>query len=263
MLGFILYSKKDIGKNKIFIEMLKKEFLQYDVETRLIILEEYDKREMPDFVINRSRDYLIARFFEEKNIPVFNSSKVTEVANNKLKTYCFLKGIVPYMRVDDNLSYPYVLKSCKGHGGCEVFMIENKEQLIQAQRLLGDVSYLKQEVASDLGKDFRVYIVGNKIKAAVLRTSTKSFKSNFSLGGEVQEYHLNREERQMVEKILEILPIDYGGIDFIFDRSRAVFNEIEDAVGARMLYQTSDIDIVKEYTEYIIEKLNYKKEELE
>ena len=41
-------------------------------------------------------------------------------------------------------------------------------------------------------------------------------------------------------------------IDFIIDdNDQLIFNEIEDVVGARMLYKCSDIDIVREYLSYI------------
>ena len=40
-------------------------------------------------------------------------------------------------------------------------------------------------------------------------------------------------------------------MDFVFDNGRAVFNEIEDAVGARMVYEKTDIDILKLYCDYI------------
>ena len=92
----------------------------------------------------------------------------------------------------------------------------------------------------------------------MLRTSTESFKSNYSLGGNVELYELNSEEKQMVNDILKVLYIDYGGIDFIFNDGKAVFNEIEDAVGARMLYQVSDIDIIKEYVQYISNRVLYR-----
>ena len=77
-----------------------------------------------------------------------------------------------------------------------------------------------QQCCSDLGRDVRVYIIGNKIIKAVLRTSTESFKSNYSLGGKVQEYTLNNEEKAMVERIVDKLPLDYAGIDFTFTGRR-------------------------------------------
>lgn len=36
--------------------------------------------------------------------------------------------------------------------------------------------FVKQQCCTDLGKDVRVYIIGNKVVAAVLRTSEKALK---------------------------------------------------------------------------------------
>ena len=152
--------------------------------------------------------------------------------------------------------YPYVIKSCSGHGGSQVFLVNNRKEEEQAVKAMNGQEYVVQQCCSDLGRDVRVYIIGNKIIKAVLRTSTESFKSNYSLGGKVQEYTLNNEEKAMVERIVDKLPLDYAGIDFTFHNGKAVFNEIEDAVGARMLYQVSDIDIVEMYIKYILEKLS-------
>ena len=42
------------------------------------------------------------------------------------------------------------------------------------------------------------------------------------------------------------------GIDFVFHRGKMVFNEIEDVVGARMLYSKTDINIVSLYLDFIL-----------
>lgn len=60
----------------------------------------------------------------------------------------------------------------------------------------------------------------------------------------------------MVKQILNKFQIDYGGIDFTFHNGKAVFNEIEDAVGARMLYSVCDIDIAKLFVDYIIGEIS-------
>ena len=138
----------------------------------------------------------------------------------------------------------------------QVFLVNNSKEEEQAVKAMNGQEYVVQQCCSDLGRDVRVYIIGNKIIKAVLRTSTESFKSNYSLGGKVQEYTLNNEEKAMVERIVDKLPLDYAGIDFTFNNGKAVFNEIEDAVGARMLYQVSDIDIVEMYIKYILEQLS-------
>ena len=69
-------------------------------------------------------------------------------------------------------------------------------------------------------------------------------------------YFLKAVEQELVQKIIDLFDFDMVGIDFILDdNGNLVFNEIEDVVGARMLYQCSDIDIVKEYLCYISKKI--------
>ena len=134
-------------------------------------------------------------------------------------------------------------------------MVNNKQEEEKAIEAIGQDEYVMQQCCSDLGRDVRAYIIGNKIVAAVLRTSKDSFKSNYSLGGNVEQYQLNAREKDMINAILKKLPVDYAGIDFTFHNGKAVFNEIEDAVGARMLYQVSDKDIAKLFVSYIVKVL--------
>ena len=42
-----------------------------------------------------------------------------------------------------------------------------------------------------------------------------------------------------------------AGVDMLYDHGHPVIGEIEDVVGSRMLYQTSDIDIVALYLDEI------------
>lgn len=274
MTGYMIYEKNDAQKNKMYVEMHKEAFADFGVDIKLVLTDKiYKEYKMelgkPDFVINRSRDYIISKEYEKIGIRVFNSSEVTRIANNKGLTYKFLKGKVPFMpteyeklmlisgvNVNNNLiSYPYVLKSCSGHGGSQVFMINsNDDEEIAIKKIKND-KFVKQQCCTDLGKDVRVYIIGNKVVAAVLRTSEKSFKSNYSLGGNVSLYDLNETERKYVDTITQMLPMDFAAIDFIFNNGQAAFNEIEDAAGARMLYSISDIDIVKMQVEYMMKEL--------
>lgn len=269
MKGWLIYSAVDVEKNKYYIQMYVDRFKEHSIEIELVIVEELENMEEyvrfnhVDFAINRSRNHIIGELLEQKGVRVFNSSLVTEIANNKGITYEFLKEVVPFLTVkygdeiieskieNKGFKYPYVLKSCSGHGGNQVFLVNNVEEEKKTVEAMNGDEYVVQQCCSDLGRDVRVYIIGNKIIKAVLRTSKESFKSNYSLGGNVEEYILNKEEIQMVNKITEKLPLDYAGIDFTFHNGKAVFNEIEDAVGARMLYKVSDIDIVGMYVEYI------------
>ena len=65
-------------------------------------------------------------------------------------------------------------------------------------------------------------------------------------------------EKSLVKRILSLVESDYIGIDFLFDGGHLIFNEIEDTVGARMVYDKTDIDIIKLYCDYIKKNIQYK-----
>ena len=99
-------------------------------------------------------------------------------------------------------------------------------------------------------------MIGKEIIAAVLRTAKEGFKSNFSLGGEVRLYELSEEEKNLVYRIIKQFEIGMVGIDFIIgDEGELIFNEIEDVVGSRMLYQCSEINLVEKYLKYILSQI--------
>ena len=252
MKGWIIYNREDAEKNIAFISRLSAELAKYDIETRLVFSDSEPKKETPSFAINRSRDYKIAERLENKGVKVFNESSLTKLSNNKLKAYQFFEGKVPQMKLVNE--YPYVLKSLDGHGGGEVFMVESREEEDKAVLALGTKDYLRQEVCSDLGKDKRVYIVGGEVVAVVLRESD-DFRSNYSLGGRASATTLDEKEREIVDRITKLVNIDYAGIDLMYHNGEPVFNEIEDPVGARMLYENTDIDIVEIFIKYIVDNL--------
>ena len=115
--------------------------------------------------------------------------------------------------------------------------------------------FVYQKPASDLGKDLRVWLIGGKIEAAILRESKNDFRANFCLGGRASLYLLSDEEKRLIYKIASLIKYDYIGIDFVFNSGKIVFNEIEDSVGARMLYSLTDIDIIKRFCGHIIHEM--------
>ena len=141
---------------------------------------------------------------------------------------------------------PFVKKPKSSHGGNGVVMCHSAEEY--------DENQVCQMPASDLGRDVRVWVLGGEIVASILRVSDTDFRSNYCLGGRAELYDLSAEEMAEVQKIIDLvspLGAHYYGIDFVFNHGKAVFNELEDTVGARMVYDLTDIDIIDRYIEYI------------
>ena len=159
-----------------------------------------------------------------------------------------------------------VVKTVDGHGGSQVFLASDQDGVLTKS---GHSDFVIQPKVQGKGQDIRVYVIGKEIIAAVCRTVQKrrrdnsdgsspfeaaeDFRANFSLGGKVSLYMLSQAERELVEKISSFFSFGMVGIDFLTDcNGQFIFNEIEDVVGARMLYQCSDINLVGRYLDYII-----------
>ena len=97
--------------------------------------------------------------------------------------------------------------------------------------------------------DLRVYIIGKKIVGAIKRQANNSFRANFSLGGSVTSYQCDKEILDYVNQVVQVFDFGMVGIDFILD-------EIEDVVGARMLYQCQpDVHLLEQYFAFVSDKL--------
>lgn len=238
MSGILIYSKYEAERNKFAVKKFKEKL---DVD--LVFEEELDYNSYPDFVVNRTNNYKIAKAFEEKGIRAFNPSSLTRLVNDKQKCYEFMqKNGIEIMPINYS-GIPFVKKAAAGKGGTEVFMLDTAEPF--------EDGWVYQKPASDLGRDLRVWLIGDEIICSVLRESKTDFRSNFCLGGSASVYTLSAEEKALVYKIASLVDHDYIGIDFVFNNGRIVFNEIEDTVGARMVYDQTDIDILSIYCDYI------------
>ncbi len=304
MVAWLIYHRENANYNKRYIEFYKEEGAKLGIDVKLLLVEElkfgvhknkwflaYQKEELskPDFVICRAIYPLLSRQLEMMGIPVFNNSMVSEVCNDKARTYqylaktgitmvdtCFYKN----EQVKDVLSQmhkPAVIKAVDGHGGNQVFLTSGEDaaraedQNARTDRLeQGAMSQEQQNIiagikSSDVviqpltgsrNQDLRVYVIGREIIAAVLRTAREGFKSNFSLGGEVSLYQLSPQEITIVNRIINEFEFGLVGIDFIIgDEDELIFNEIEDVAGSRMLYQCADINIVERYLKYILRQI--------
>lgn len=238
MKPIIVYSSEEARRNAFTVNKFKNAF-----EIELVTP---DYRGDAGFVINRSNDYEIAKYYEDRGIRVFNGADFTRLANDKQLCYDFMEQNAVEIMPTRYRSVPFVKKPKNSHGGKGVVMCFDEADY--------DENSVCQKPASDLGKDVRIWVLGGEIIASFIRISDTDFRSNYCLGGRAEPYELNEEEKSKINRIIDLvtpLGADYYGIDFVFDNGKAVFNELEDAVGARMLYANTDIDIIEMYINYI------------
>ena len=248
----MLYHRADAEKNTGFIELFRRECGRYSLAFSVFMTEDVTEEYLCSFppdtlFINRSREWKLAETLEQHGFRVCNNSTVARLGNDKAAAAAqFKEWGIPIMESYDSppAHYPYVMKSTDGHGGSEVFLIRNEDDLKEKQALLSGRRVLFQEFCDSPGRDLRLYIVQNRIVAAMLRESRDDFRSNYSLGGTARPVTPDKKERALAERILSHISLDFAAIDLIMHRGVPVFNELEDAAGSRMLYRYSDVDIV-------------------
>ena len=290
MVGYLIYHKDEAVKNQKFIACFQEEGKLAGIDFCYVPVEQYTTYPLPDFVLNRTRDSSVSKWYEMKKIPVFHSSFLTEIGNHKMKTYEYLKERLPkeilkekwapksyflpsdvmaeWLRFLENGQHKilpgiqkyfgdikeFVIKSVDGHGGTEVALLNDNNLEKVVRQFQRKDCILQEKIQSD-SKDIRIYLLGNQIYQAVCRQGKKDFRSNFSLGGVAYPCTLSDSQRAWIESFLQAFSeeiIGLAGMDFIIDtRGRLIFNELEEMVGCRMLYQYTDKNVVKDYVAWL------------
>ncbi|MDE7424367.1 MAG: ATP-grasp domain-containing protein [Lachnospiraceae bacterium] len=278
--GWLIYDREGAKRNKIYIQMHIEEgeklgikiLLKYAEElsfgvldNKMILLEKGKKAEYPDFIICRTIQPKLSFYLEQCKLKVFNNAKVAEICNDKAKTYAYLAGKgIPLIESTflenkifasslEKIPYGSVIKGVDGHGGNQVVLWNEDVDKEEVLNKIGNSDVIVQKFTGQAKQDVRVYVIGNRIIAAIKRTAKEGFRSNYSLGGKVEEYQLSEKEKQLVQKVIGEFSFGLAGIDFLIgDSGEFILNEIEDVVGARMLYECTNINLVKEYLLFIL-----------
>ena len=274
--GILVYTSADAEYNEWFIDHIIEEGRKCNLDIRLVLSDKEEvsdsdeisyREEVPDndidFAIVRNRDSKLCKRLEENNIRCFNSSYVVNIGNDKWEMYKdFNSAGIPVMYTQrTKLPYPFVMKPVDGHGGENVYLIKNADEYKRAIDTKPDEKtgeFIFQVPATEKGRDIRVYVVGGIILTAMERIAVdteKDFRSNYSLNGNAKEHALTDEELKLAAKVADHIKADFVGIDLIYNNGRPVVNEIEDAVGTRMLYSLTDIDPVREFVAHIAEHI--------
>lgn len=260
MYGIIIYNRENAVANKNYISWYIDKFKKRGIKLDLVFSDDIDYDNLPDFAIVRVIAPDITQKLESLGVICFNNYKTSYITNDKELCYKYVNengiDILDLYSINEIDRYPVVIKPKNSHGGDRVNIAYNFAELKALMPLYEGDNYVIQAAVNNLGKDLRVYVIGKKIMASMLRVSKTDFRSNFCLGGKAEVYNLSKNEIQQINKIIDLFDFDFVGIDFIFNDNKIIFNEIEDVVGSRMIYTYTDIDIVDLYVAHIISKLS-------
>lgn len=277
MLIYLIYTDFEAKRNVWFVDRLIKCGEALGAKVELLIRESLtplfiggrpallcggEEKPLPDAVINRTQDHVLAKHFETAGTRVFNSSEVCRVCNDKMLTFELAASLgIPFIDTEyhndghEPGTFPAVIKPLDGKGGKNVMLVNSKAEFDAALPFFQGVPFLSQKVASDTGTDLRLYFLGGRMIASFLRYSDGDFRSNYGINGNARVQLPDDFELDAAHKLVDALKPDFVGIDFIFDKGKPLFNEVEDCVGSRMIYANTDIDVAEEYIKHILESI--------
>lgn len=271
MRGWLIYEPDNIPRNARFIDFFMTAAKTRGVALQLLSTPEimlgvrqgalFLQPERPDFAVVRCMRPDLSRHLEKMGVRVFNSALVSEICNDKQKTHAFFveNGFpcldTAYVRPDcpaHPFDYPVVVKASGGCGGRQVYLCPDEKTYRERLSGIFPDTAVVQPLCDTPGRDVRAYMLGGRLIQAMERYSQGDFRSNFGLHGLARPITLTEEMQRQAERAAALLGLALAGVDFVFHRGKAYLNEIEDAVGTRMLYQFTNIQIVEEYMDFIL-----------
>ncbi|HLS65746.1 MAG TPA: RimK family alpha-L-glutamate ligase [Pseudogracilibacillus sp.] len=224
------------------------------------------REEMPDYVLFTDKDLYLATQLELMNIPIFNRAKTIAITDDKIKTYQRLayhrlpipKTVVAPktfgypLHVDDpfiehvvrTFPYPFVMKEAYGSFGEQVYLIENEKQLAYTlQKIVGKPFLVQTFIEESFGRDVRIQVVGEKVVAAMIRSSKDDFRANVTSGGVMEPYRPTERECDIAIRASKAVGAHFSGVDLLFGpNDEPIICEVNSNAHIRNLLDCTGID---------------------
>ncbi len=206
----------------------------------------------------------LVKQFEMLGVPVLNKSLPTHRAKNKLRTIQILTQLgIPSPRtvvvrrltflnqaIELLGGYPVIVKSPFGSYGNGVIILESQQSLYSALDVLWAsmrMLLIQQFIKEGNATDYRVFVVGKRVVAAMERTAKNGeFRSNLHLGGEAKITDVTPEEKRIAIKATQALGLDMAGVDIMRSKEGPVIIEVNANPGFTGLSEITGIDVAKE-----------------
>lgn len=220
----------------------------------------------PDFIIARGYDREISCHFELRGIPVINSTEAMFLSKDKLlSAQVFAREELPIPLTmggtPEEWNYNhlsrifgadrFIVKDRYGAKGENVFLVDSEALMREAVRECGGNCIAQEFIAESSGRDLRVWVIGGKAEACVMRKSDNSFKANFSQGGHALPYGMTAEIAALAERSAAICGLEFAGVDLLFGQDGPVLCEVNGNAGFRTLSQVGGNDIPSKLFAYI------------
>ena len=286
----IIIVNQELGHNEYKIKRFKEEFSSLDIHldvfvndgTLAIICNSELQINLPkcDFIIYLDKDIYLARILEKAGYRLFNKADFIKLCDDKALTNieCASRGIKmpdtitgplfysPELKeenfkfldkVIEELGFPLILKRVYGSLGLGVYLINNKEELIEAYKEHCRAPILFQRyVGSSYGVSARVIVIDKQVVGGFIRYNKTDFRSNFGDQSSSRPLKDGDQCFKLAKYIADKLNIEYAGIDFMFlENGEPILCEINSNAFFEEFEKVTKINVAKEFALMVKRKI--------
>ena len=228
-----------------------------------------------DFALFWDKDVRLARTMEAVGMRLYNPADGVAVCDDKAATHLALArhGLpmprtlaapMTYLHMDvgpaeafyrtaeELLGYPLVLKECFGSLGGQVHLVRDGGQLRRLADTLAARPFLLQEYILPGGEDFRLYMVGGRLAAAMRRVNPADFRANIGSGGHGQAYVPTAEETALAQEACRVLGVPIAGVDILHTpQGKPLLCEVNSSAQLAGITACTGVDIAGEIVSFV------------
>ncbi len=285
----LIITNQELGHSAYKIDRFKEEFAELGISLDVVkndgtlaqIKNNNIYLNIPkcDFVIYLDKDAYLARMLEKAGVRIFNKAEFIKLCDDKMLTFikCSNEGIrmpdtfagpLVYTSIEkphieflnsiiEKLGFPMVVKKVYGSLGEGVFLVNNKEELINLYNEICHNPILFQKyVSSSSGHSIRVIVIDGKVFGAFVRKNGNDFRSNFGTTAGSEKLQNPEKYLSFAQKIAEKLDIEYAGIDLLDDENGdIVMCEINSNAFFEEFEKTTGLNVAKAFAEMVRRKI--------
>lgn len=193
------------------------------------------------------------------NFPVYDKSiQYSVLSQNKLPIIPSLLNTrhSDYQALQNKFGSPFIYKDILGYCGEQVYRIENQDELAKVPGYSPKSSKNRQYLAQyywPIKFDYRILVLGQKAIGAMKRIAgnDQEFRTNFSLGGQVEKVELTPELEDLAVKAAGALRCDFAGIDIMQHQNRLYIIEVNRYCGFQGFNQAHQINVAGKVIDYV------------
>lgn len=160
--------------------------------------------------------------------------------------------------IEKDWGFPVIAKHEKGYQGKSVKKFDNAKQMEKWANKIQEKNlgmFLWQKFLPTRW-DIRVIVLDGKAIGGMKRQAVgDEFRSNYSLGGEVEMWKLSDEDRMLAEKVAKVCGLDYCGVDIMKDESgKSYILEVNRQCQFKGFEESTGINVAKLVVEMFLKK---------